>query len=99
MVVVVVKYVCKYIDDVEFFCEDVGCMYIDYLCRMVELVINVGVIMVNIFDIVGYIMLIEFGSIIQQFFNCVFNIDKVIILVYCYNDLGLVVVNFFVVVE
>lgn len=64
MVVVVVKYVCKYIDDVEFFCEDVGCIYIDYLCWMVELVISVGVMMVNILDIVGYIIFIEFGGII-----------------------------------
>lgn len=99
MVVVVVKYVGCYINDIEFFCEDVGCIYIDYLCCMVEVVINVGVIMVNILDIVGYIMLIEFGGIIKQLFNCVFNIDKVIIFVYCYNDLGLVVVNFLVVVE
>lgn len=51
-------------DDVEFFCEDVGCIFIDNLCCMVEVVINAGVCIINILDMVGYIVLSEFGGII-----------------------------------
>lgn len=58
MVIYVVKCVRGYIDDVEFLCEDVGCIGIDNICCIVEVVIKVGVIMVNILDIVGYCLLI-----------------------------------------
>lgn len=97
-VIYMVKCVCNYIDDVEFFCEDVGCIFIVDLVWVVEAVINVGVIIINILDIVGYIMLFEFVGIISGLYECVFNIDKVIIFVYIYDDLGLVVGNLLAVV-
>lgn len=97
-VVYMIKWVCNYIDDVEFFCEDVGWMFVDDLVCVVEVVINVGVRIINIFDIVGYIMLFEFVGIIFGLYECVFNIDKVIIFVYIYDDLGIVVGNLLVVV-
>lgn len=97
-VIYMVKWVCNYIDDVEFFCEDVGCMLIVDLVCVVEVVINVGVIIINILDIVGYIMLFEYVNIISGLYDCVLNIDKVIIFVYIYDDLGIVVGNVFVVV-
>lgn len=43
-------------------------------------------------------MLFEFVGIISGLYECVFNIDKVIISVYIYDDLGLVVGNLLVVV-
>lgn len=92
-VIYMVKRVRNYIDDVEFFCEDVGRIFIVDLARVVEAAINVGVIIINISDIVGYIMSFEFVGIISGLYERVFNIDKVIIFVYIYDDLGLAVGN------
>lgn len=98
MVVKLIKFVCNYMDDVEFFCEDVGCILYWDLCCIVESVIDVGVLIINLFDIVGYVMLDEYVVMIYYLMNNVLNIDKVCLSVYCYNDLGLVVVNLIVVV-
>lgn len=51
-----VKWVKSYCDDVEFFFEDVVCIEYDFFCWVVEVVIDVGVIIVNIFDMVGYVV-------------------------------------------
>ena len=99
MAVAAVKHARKYTDDVEFSCEDAGRTHIDYLCRMVESAINAGATTVNIPDTVGYTTPTEFGSIIQQLFNRVPNIDKAIISVHCHNDLGLAVANSLAAVE
>lgn len=63
-VVVMVKYVKKYVFDVEFLCEDVICLRIEFLIKVFDVVIKVGVIVINIFDIVGYIILEEMKRII-----------------------------------
>lgn len=71
----------------------------DYLCCVVEIVIKVGVIMINIFDIVGYIVLCESVVLIVMLLECVLGVDGIIFVMYCYNDLGMVIVNSLVVVE
>lgn len=93
MAVHAIKHARKYTSDVEFSCEDAGRTHIDYLCRMVEAAINAGATTVNIPDTVGYTIPSEFGSIIDNLFNRVPNIDKAIISVHCHNDLGLAVAN------
>lgn len=99
MAVAAVKHAGKYTDDVEFSCEDAGRTHIDYLCRMVESVINAGATTVNIPDTVGYTTPSEFGGIIGQLFNRVPNIDKAVISVHCHNDLGLAVGNSLAAIE
>lgn len=99
MAVAAVKHARKYTDDVEFSCEDAGRTHIDYLCRMVEAAINAGATTVNIPDTVGYTTPTEFGSIIQQLFNRVPNIDQATISVHCHNDLGLAVANSLAAIE
>ena len=99
MAVAAVKRAGRYTNDIEFSCEDAGRTHIDYLCRMVEAVINAGATTVNIPDTVGYTTPTEFGGIIKQLFNRVPNIDKATISVHCHNDLGLAVANSLAAVE
>lgn len=99
MAVKAIKHARRYTDDVEFSCEDAGRTHIDYLCHMVESAINAGAKTVNIPDTVGYTTPSEFGSIIQNLFNRVPNIDQATISVHCHNDLGLAVANSLAAVE
>ncbi|MEA5030655.1 MAG: 2-isopropylmalate synthase [Sphaerochaeta sp.] len=79
--------------DIEFSAEDAARTDRDYLCRVVEGVIDAGAAVVNIPDTVGYSMPQEFGDLIAYLMNNVPNIDKTILSVHCHNDLGLAVAN------
>ena len=83
----------KYTDDVEFSPEDAGRSEIDFLCRVIEAVIDAGAGTINIPDTVGYSMPEQFGSLIKQLRERVPNSDKVVFSVHCHNDLGLAVAN------
>ena len=88
-----VGYARNLCDDVEFSPEDASRSDREFLCRVVESVINSGARTVNITDTVGYAMPAEFGSLIKEIKTRVPNIDKAIISVHCHNDLGLGVSN------
>ena len=79
--------------EVEFSAEDAARTDLDYLCRIIEAVIDAGAGIVNIPDTVGYSTPDEFGAIISSLMNRVPNIDKAIVSVHCHNDLGLAVAN------
>jgi 2-isopropylmalate synthase len=93
MAVEAVKYAKSLCKDVEFSAEDAGRSNIDYLCKVVEAVIEAGASTVNIPDTVGYAIPVEFGVKISEIKKKVINIDKAIISVHCHNDLGLAVAN------
>src|SRR3989337_2731507 len=80
-------------DDVEFSAEDASRSDVDFLCRIIEAVINAGAKTINIPDTVGYALPVEFGDLISRIMNKVPNIDKAVISVHCHNDLGLAVAN------
>lgn len=88
-----VKRACKYTDNVEFSPEDAGRSEIDFLCRIIEAVIDAGAGTVNIPDTVGYNMPHQFGELIHALLERVPNSDKAIFSVHCHNDLGLAVAN------
>jgi len=88
-----VHYARKYTDDVEFSPEDASRSDYDFLCRVIEAVINAGATTVNIPDTVGYAIPSEFGELIRMIRNRVPNIDRATISVHCHNDLGLAVAN------
>ena len=88
-----VKRAKGYTDDVEFSCEDAGRTDKDYMCDVVEAVIDAGATTVNIPDTVGYSNPFEFGGIIKYIMEKVPNIKKAVISVHCHNDLGLSVAN------
>jgi 2-isopropylmalate synthase len=88
-----VRYAKKYKAEIEFSAEDAFRTDFDFLCKVVEGVINEGANVVNIPDTVGYALPHEFGALIKNLYNKVPNIDKTLISVHCHNDLGLGVSN------
>jgi 2-isopropylmalate synthase len=88
-----VKRARRFTDDVEFSPEDAGRSEIDFLCRVIEAVIEAGAATVNIPDTVGYNLPHQFGELIRTLIERVPNSDKSVFSVHCHNDLGLAVGN------
>lgn len=88
-----VRRAVSYGPQVEFSPEDAARTEIDFLCRVVEAVIDAGATTVNIPDTVGYATPAHMGGVIHSLMNRVPNIDKAVISIHCHNDLGLAVAN------
>ena len=88
-----IKWARQYTDNVEFSPEDAGRSEINFLCRVLEAVIDAGAKTLNIPDTVGYTMPDQFGQLICTLRECIPNSDKVVFSVHCHNDLGLAVAN------
>jgi 2-isopropylmalate synthase len=88
-----VKWARQYTDNVEFSPEDAGRSEIDFLCQILEAVIDAGATTLNIPDTVGYTMPEQFGKLIRNLRERIPNSDKAIFSVHCHNDLGLAVAN------
>ena len=88
-----VKSARNLIDDVEFSLEDASRSDFDYMCRIIEGVINAGAKTINIPDTVGYGYPEEFANTIGRLIENIPNSDKAIFSVHCHNDLGLAVSN------
>jgi 2-isopropylmalate synthase len=88
-----VKRARQYTDNVEFSPEDAGRSEEDFLCRILEAVIDAGATTLNIPDTVGYSLPDQFGRTIRQLRERIPNADKAIFSVHCHNDLGLAVAN------
>jgi len=83
----------NFTEDVEFSAEDATRSDLDYLCEIVEAVIDEGATVVNIPDTVGYTIPSEYHHIISTLKQRVRNIENATISVHCHNDLGLGVAN------
>ncbi len=79
--------------DVEFSPEDGYRSDIDFLCRVLETVIDEGATTLNIPDTVGYAIPELYGDFIKTLRERVPNSDKAIWSVHCHNDLGMAVAN------
>ncbi|MBU2569415.1 MAG: 2-isopropylmalate synthase [Gammaproteobacteria bacterium] len=88
-----VKRALQYTDNVEFSPEDAGRSEEDFLCRILEAVIDAGATTLNIPDTVGYSVPHQFGATIGNLIQRIPNSDKAIFSVHCHNDLGLAVAN------
>ena len=88
-----VKRARQYTDNVEFSPEDAGRSEPDFLCRVLEAVIDAGANTVNIPDTVGYNLPHQFGELIRTLIERVPNSDRAVFSVHCHNDLGLAVGN------
>ena len=83
----------KFTDNVEFSPEDAGRSELDFLCRIIEAVIDAGARTINIPDTVGYNLPNQFGTLIRNLRERIPNADKAVFSVHCHNDLGLAVAN------
>ena len=97
--VAAVKQARNLVANVEFSAEDAGRSEDDFLCRIVEAVIDAGASTINIPDTVGYMTPDEFGRKIKLLRETVPNADKAVFSVHCHNDLGLAVANSLAAVE
>jgi 2-isopropylmalate synthase len=79
--------------DVEFSPEDATRTDPDFLCRVLEAVVEAGATTLNIPDTVGYAIPAEFGELIATIRRRVKGIENVIISAHCHNDLGMAVAN------
>jgi 2-isopropylmalate synthase len=82
-----------FVADVEFSPMDSSRSDSNYLCEVIQAVIEAGAGTVNIPDTVGYATPQEFGRLIRTIRERVNNIDQAVISVHCHNDLGLAVAN------
>lgn len=88
-----VKFAGKYTDNIEFSPEDAGRSETDFLCRVIEAVIDAGATTINIPDTVGYNLPHRFGALLGELIERIPNAGKAIFSVHCHNDLGLAVAN------
>ena len=88
-----VSYARSLTDDVEFSCEDASRTEFEFMCRVVEAVIDAGASTINLPDTVGYGEPEQYGHTIGKLMQTVPNADKAIFSVHCHNDLGLAVAN------
>ncbi len=80
-------------DDVEFSPEDATRTDPDFLCRVLNAVVEAGATTLNIPDTVGFTVPSEFGDLITTIRQRVKGIENVTISAHCHNDLGMAVAN------
>ncbi|HET7773881.1 MAG TPA: 2-isopropylmalate synthase [Burkholderiaceae bacterium] len=88
-----VRFARNQVADVEFSPEDGYRSEPDFLCRVLEAVINEGATTINIPDTVGYGIPELYGEFIRNLRSRVPNSDKAIWSTHCHNDLGMAVAN------
>jgi 2-isopropylmalate synthase len=94
-----VKLAKSFCDDVEFSPEDATRTDPDFLCEVVQAVVDAGATTVNIPDTVGYTIPTEYAQTINMLRERVRGIENVVISVHCHNDLGLAVANTLAAIE
>ena len=88
-----VRYARQQTDDVQFSAEDATRSDLDFLCRVVEGVIEAGATTVNLPDTVGFSTPDEIHDFFTRIRERVPNADKAVFSAHCHDDLGLAVAN------
>jgi 2-isopropylmalate synthase len=88
-----VKLARRFTDDVEFSAEDATRSDRDFLCRVIEAVIDAGCTTVNLPDTVGYATPDELKEFFAEIIVRVPNAGRATFSTHCHNDLGLAVAN------
>jgi 2-isopropylmalate synthase len=88
-----VRFAKSFCDDVEFSPEDATRTDTDFLCKVLEAVVEAGATTLNIPDTVGFTVPEEFGELISTIRRRVKGIENVTISAHCHNDLGMAVAN------
>ena len=79
--------------DVQFSAEDATRSDLDFLCRVVEAVIDAGATTINLPDTVGYSTPDEIEEFFRAIVTRVPNAHRAVFSTHCHNDLGLAVAN------
>src|SRR5215475_7642818 len=88
-----VKLARTFTNDVEFSAEDATRSDRDFLCRVIEAVIDAGCTTVNLPDTVGYATPDEHRDFFASIIGRVPNAHRAVFSAHCHNDLGLAVAN------
>ena len=88
-----VRYARQNTDDVQFSAEDATRSDFDFLCRVIEEVIDAGCTTINLPDTVGYATPDELREFFTEIMTRVPNSGRAIFSTHCHNDLGLAVAN------
>ena len=83
----------SFCQDVQFSPKDATRSDPDFLCEVLQAVIEAGATTLNIPDTVGYTVPSEFADLIQTIRHRVHGIEQVTISAHCHDDLGLAVAN------
>ena len=88
-----VRFAKSLCDDIEFSPEDASRTDRDFLCDVLNAVVESGATTLNIPDTVGFTVPSEYGDLIRMIRQRVRGIEKVTISCHCHNDLGMAVAN------
>ncbi|MFN8059496.1 MAG: 2-isopropylmalate synthase [Vicinamibacterales bacterium] len=88
-----VKHARRYTNDIQFSAEDATRSDVDFLCRLIEAIIDEGCTTVNLPDTVGYSTPAEMREFFQMIVGRVPNADKAVFSTHNHDDLGLAVAN------
>jgi 2-isopropylmalate synthase len=88
-----VRLATSFCDDVEFSAEDATRSDPDFLCEVLQAIVEAGATTVNIPDTVGYTVPAEFAELITRIRQKVPGTGGVVISAHCHDDLGLSVAN------
>ena len=91
--VAAVKQARQYTDNIQFSAEDATRSDLDFLCRVVEAVIDAGATTINLPDTVGYSTPDEIGAFFRAILTKVPNATRAVFSAHCHDDLGLAVAN------
>src|SRR5215213_8387676 len=83
----------RYTDDVQFSAEDATRSDLDFLCRVIESVIEAGATTINLPDTVGYATPDEIIAFFTTVLGRVPNAGRAVFSAHCHDDLGLAAAN------
>ena len=91
--VAAIKRARNFTSDVEFSAEDATRSDMDFLCRVIEAVIDAGATTINLPDTVGYSVPDEIAEFFRTVIARVPNADRAVFSAHCHDDLGLAAAN------
>src|SRR5262249_42887037 len=88
-----VSYAAARFDEVEFSCEDATRSELEFVAKVVRVVLNAGSTVIKLPDTVGYAIPGEYAHFVSEVRRLVPELANVTLSVHCHNDLGLAVAN------
>ncbi len=87
------RFARKHCQEIEFSAEDASRSDMDYLCQVIQAVVDCGATIINLPDTVGYSTPAEYAEMFRQVRARLGARPDVILSAHCHDDLGLAVAN------